>query len=262
MVKPILFNTDMVRAILEGRKTVTRRLINPKYKEDEGGFEVDTNRTAGERWVEKIDWDGASFENQRFVKPPYQRGDILYVREAWADGYDGYIYRADDKMGDKSVIKWHPSIHMPRKAARIWLRIVDIGVEQLQEMTVDDVHHEGVSIAQGFKDFISLWDSTVTDREKHSWNANPWVWVIAFERIYTWDNIYERAIDTACGDWRLKAKDAARWQVRNFALEHGEMDVEEAEVPEDAVEDYCKKYSIVFDTNGNIIGGKGYEYVC
>ncbi len=77
----------------------------------------------------------------------------------------------------------------------------------------------------------------------------------------TWDDIYERAIDTACGDWRLKAKDTARWQVRNFALEQGEMDLEEAEVPEDMVEDYCKKYSIVFDTNGNITGGKCYGNV-
>lgn len=183
--KPILFNTEMVRAILEGKKTVTRRLIKPRYKEDEGGFEVDTNRTTGERWVEKIDWDGGSFDEQRYVKPPFQIGDVLYVREAWADGYDGYIYRADDKMGDKSVIKWHPSIHMPKNAARIWLKVKDIGVEQLQDMTIDDVYHEGISIAQGFKDFIRVWDSTIneSDKDKYGWDANPWVWAIYFEVI-------------------------------------------------------------------------------
>ena len=183
--KPILFNTEMVRAILEGKKTVTRRLIKPRYKEDEGGFEVDTNRTTGERWVEKIDWDGGSFDEQRYVKPPFRIGDVLYVREAWADGYDGYIYRADDKMGDKSVIKWHPSIHMPKNAARIWLKVKDIGVEQLQDMTIDDVSHEGISIAQGFKDFIRVWDSTIneSDKDKYGWDANPWVWAIYFEVI-------------------------------------------------------------------------------
>lgn len=183
MEKPILFNTEMVRAILEEKKTVTRRLIKPRYKKDEGGFEVNTNRTTGERWVEKIDWDEVSFEEQRFVKPPYMVGDTLYVREAWAEGYDGYIYRADDRMGDKSVIKWHPSIHMPKEAARIWLKVTGVGVEQLHDMTIDDIYHEGVSIAQGFKDFIELWDSTVTDKEHYSWAANPWVWAIYFEVI-------------------------------------------------------------------------------
>ena len=70
---------------------------------------------------------------------------------------------------------------MPREAARLFLRVQDVRIEKLKDMTVDDVHHEGISIVEGFRDWIALWDSTVKDKSKYGWSANPFVWVIAFE---------------------------------------------------------------------------------
>ena len=82
--KPILFNTDMVQAILDERKTATRRLVRPTYCADESGFKVMTNMGTGERQAEKIDDEERTFDPPRYVIPPYQPGDILYVRETWA----------------------------------------------------------------------------------------------------------------------------------------------------------------------------------
>lgn len=186
-VLPILFNTEMVRAILDGRKTVTRRLVK-KYKE------------------------------------PYEPGDILYVRETWAwepcwdcgmdteehncvgkisqriynhknKEYGCYIYKAsvDDNVYP-SAGTWHPSIHMQMEAARIWLKVTDVRVERLQNMTGQDILREGVNChvhpeADYFDGnqkmmFAELWDSTIkkTDLDHYGWDANPMVWAIAFER--------------------------------------------------------------------------------
>lgn len=195
LMKPILFNTEMVKAILEGRKIVTRRLIKPKYSNTHIRWKTDKygtrlieiqNDVEGETYGRRE--DGTTWRKllwYREIKPPYQVGDILYVRESWAEGYDGYIYRADDKMGDKSVIIWHPSIHMPREAARIFLRVIDVKAEKLQDITVDGALHEGADISQGFKNFISIWNSTIPEKDikQYGWDANPYVWVISFERI-------------------------------------------------------------------------------
>ncbi len=179
-VRPILFNTDMVQAILAGRKTVTRRLVRPTYRADESGFKVMTNLGTGERQAEKIDDEERTFDPPRYVIPAYQPGDILYVRETWAfkccldcehcnfdpiprtdevctqhktpimheDKYyatEGcYIYRADYPRPDRII--WRPSIHMPKDAARIWLEITDVNIQRLQEMTLDDFLSEGVLI--------------------------------------------------------------------------------------------------------------------
>lgn len=146
--KPILFNTDMVRAIMDGGKTVTRRAIKPRYKEDERGFQVCTNKATGERWVEKTDWEEGSFDNPRYIKPPYQPGDILYVRETWqylyeldgneqiVEGTGKYYYAATDTLpfdtyvdsigATHERIPWSPSIHMPKEAARIFLKVTDV----------------------------------------------------------------------------------------------------------------------------------------
>lgn len=184
-MKPILFNTDMVRAILAGRKTVTRRVVNHKHLR---GLE---NLSA-----EKI---------QRACVLPYRPGDILYVRETWAlIPDDGYKYRYSFRANEENIPieRWYPSIHMPKEAARIFLRVTDVRVERLQEIDEDGSIAEGCSAGRfettggpwgveddpdewtAREDFSHVWDSTIkpADRERYGWAANPWVWVIEFER--------------------------------------------------------------------------------
>lgn len=189
--KPILFNTDMVRAILDGRKTVTRRVIKLDSHDDPNEI--------GSEFVEEM------------YEPPYKIGDILYVRETWehfdcehCDGntltneplYDDcpneqggcYFYRADGVSLDGDA-RWHPSIHMPKEAARIFLRVTGVRAERLQDINYFGCIDEGISYKQYekeiIKDFSELWNTTVkkSDLEKYGWNANPWVWVIEFERL-------------------------------------------------------------------------------
>lgn len=188
-IKPILFNTEMVRAILDGRKTCTRRVaknvpdhihrIEPVY--ENGRFQFDCFYSS---YVVALD---AYADFCMPCLPPYQQGDILYVRETWCKGSwmnekERYYYKADDN--DFHCV-WHPSIHMPKEAARIWLRVTDVRVERLQDMTDDDAEAEGcfdyTSTALGFPD---VWDSTIkkSDIGRYGWDANPWVWVIEFER--------------------------------------------------------------------------------
>ena len=189
-IKPILFNTEMVRAILDGRKTCTRRVVKTRRK-DACGFYVTKRLDGSFAGVYEHDEDGRMFENQ--LIPPYKPGDILYVRETWGEGYaEGtYIYKADDKLAElptfkkTSKILYHPSIHMPKEAARIWLKVTDVRAERLQDMTDDDAEAEGcfdyTSTALGFPD---VWDSTIkkSDLDRYGWQANPHVWVIQFER--------------------------------------------------------------------------------
>lgn len=182
-VLPMLFNTEMVRAILAGKKTETRRVVRPKYKGDESGFEVLTNMGTGERWLEKVDEEEMSFDPPRYIAPPYKPGDILYVRETWCKGSldygkEQYYYRADNLTFH---CRWNPSIHMPKAAARIWLRITDVKVERLQDIDDDGVVAEGLQIGDPYDE---LWNSTIKkkDRNRYGWEANPWVWVIKFER--------------------------------------------------------------------------------
>lgn len=240
-MKPILFNTEMVRAILEGRKTATRRVIKPQpicygpnvtFKPHSNDFFLSAEKS----WLRcrvcghdpEYSRDGSNTSHHWI--PPYRPGDILYVQETWdfkPNNDLGYIYRAD--YSGLYKIKWRPSIHMPRDAARIFLRVTDVRVERLQGITDDDAMQEGIqytdfgtylpnwkiSIDSG-KTFHSakseihnpsyhvgkvtgsdqcyptargayhaLWDSPInpTDREKYGWGANPWVWVIEFDRI-------------------------------------------------------------------------------
>ena len=136
--------------------------------------------------------------------PPYHTDDILYVRETYGEGYeDGtYIYRADDKLADLPTFKesskliYRPSIRMPKEAARIWLKVTNVRVERLQQITEVGIRKEGIEVdpkeCVGKFDFISelfflfqrLWDSTIkkSDLDRYGWDANPWVWVIEFER--------------------------------------------------------------------------------
>ncbi len=180
-MKPILFNTEMVRAILEGRKTVTRRVVKPQppnahdildFDEEDNSFDFLCGMIA----------DSCYIDFAYTAKAPYRPGDILYVREAWTTLVGSYLYKADQKPGMKHPGKWNPSIHMPREAARIFLRVTDVRVERLQEIDDDGIVSEGLAIGDPFDE---LWDSTIkkADRALYGWDANPWVWVIEFERI-------------------------------------------------------------------------------
>lgn len=189
-MKPTLFNTDMVRAILTDRKTVTRRVVKPQPK----GPLVPT--LPGGCWPGYFEEAGTS----RVQRPPYCPGDILYVREAWAKQQGIYWHKAGlildengrDTHGMIAPTKWRPSIHMPREAARIFLRVTDVRVERLQEITEEQAILEGFEAYHsdsGYYEpatlgFVETWDSTIklANRAIYGWEANPWVWVIEFER--------------------------------------------------------------------------------
>lgn len=188
MSKPILFNTEMVRAILEGRKTQTRRLCKGQPQ------------------------DGVTSPEKIGYKPPYNPGDVLYVRETfcgyylpsverWPEGHMHYEYKASNPNGNKrpmgpefdddwEVRAWRPSIHMPKEAARIFLKVKDVRAERLQDISVDEIRAEGLDVLgktmnTSFKMWSELWNSTVkkADLQRYGWEANPWVWVIEFEKM-------------------------------------------------------------------------------
>ena len=212
--KPILFNTDMVLAILDGRKIVTRRVIKPQPKSKlcyafAGSHKKDIRRwvypskTAHEFWGEefKLPDDITEEELKKKWNPPYHADDILYVRETWGEGYEEgtYIYKADDKLAnlpefkESSKLIYHPSIHMPKEAARVFLKVTNVRVERLQDITADGIRSEGLSsmcvhsgdMEIAHKEFAILWNSTIkkSDLDRYGWDANPWVWVIEFEVI-------------------------------------------------------------------------------
>ena len=198
-IKPILFNIEMVRAILDGKKTCTRRIVKGAIPDDAmWGYTMFTPKGC-------VSCRGvyADEYGEKFFRLPYQQGDILYVRETWCKGSwmnekERYYYKADDN--DFHCV-WHPSIHMPKEAARIWLRVTDVRAERLQECGEGwciDIEKEGIATSQdailyisddAFHDalrmeFQKTWDGTIkkSDIERYGWNANPWVWVIEFER--------------------------------------------------------------------------------
>lgn len=244
-ILPILLNTGMVEAVLEDRKTVTRRVV--KYKYDNTEMRMRTDKY-GTRLIE-IHKD---IEGETYGKNPagstwhrllpyiektarYRKGDILYVRETWAfarcvdcngdyilegsqancydcqaveyDDSDSisegcFIYRAGCNNPDR--ITWRPSIHMPKQAARIWLKVADVRVDRLQDIKPADLRKEGMKLyvlpeecerqsdklgaiflyQEARVEFSKLWDSTIKkpDLERYGFDANPWVWVIEFER--------------------------------------------------------------------------------
>jgi hypothetical protein len=213
-MKPILFNTEMVQAILEGRKSVTRRLIKPQPDIDllrEQQVYAPVNQMHG--LIKHIRY----LTVQSYIKhqAPYHEGDILYVRETWNTHQEfykngapvfeepHYIYKADGVF----MPHWKPSLHMPKEAARIFLRVKEIRVERLQDITSEQAKAEGVDLSSGTPfpratardchgasndlsmyqaKFVILWDSTIDMKEHwmdYSWSANPWIWVIEFEQI-------------------------------------------------------------------------------
>lgn len=249
VAKPILFNTEMVKAILEGRKTVTRRCV--KYKYDNTEMKMHTDKY-GTRLIEiqrdvEGETHGKNPDGSTWHKllayiektAPFKKGDILYVRETWgcyqetwADA-SYFLYRADYPEGATTYLysdgehvcdlpKWKPSIHMPKEATRIFLKVKDVRVERLQEITEPQAEREGIrgyskdgklykyAVTDdwwiGFhekhrksftgswwqdmprtarKAFSYLWNSTIKkeDFDTYGWDASPYVWVIEFERI-------------------------------------------------------------------------------
>ena len=182
-VLPILFNGDMVRAILDGRKTVTRRLVGQKDCIIRDDQEINKN-LKGQFELYNVTSRCGIPQNVLF-KPPYDPGDILYVRETWNETTHGYNYKASPLGNSRDTYPWRPSIHMPKKAARLWLKVTDVRVERLQDITEEQAEKEGcfnyTSTANGFS---YMWDSTIknSDLDRYGWKANPWVWVIEFER--------------------------------------------------------------------------------
>lgn len=232
-VKPILFNTEMVRAILDGRKSCTRRInkdANDYVVPDMDFYDSDKRTYAVHNYSDKEHKDKLSIAERTC---PICLGDILYVREtfAWCPCWDCgmdtepgactdhiyhrekkeygcYMYRASCEDNEyPSADTWHPSIHMPKEAARIWLKITDVRVERLQDITEEQACMEGTdpwdeacyenngwhptfsdpdsggdpNMIEGFH---KLWNSTIkkTDLDRYGWDANPFVWVIKFER--------------------------------------------------------------------------------
>lgn len=185
--RPILFKGEMVRAILEGRKTQTRRIVKGKFTalyQNKAYFDKET-----ERWYWQLG-DAPNPIDLCIGKCPYgQVGDRLWVKETHATLRDGALvyYRADMKNGYHWLIKkWKPSIFMPRSASRITLEITDIRVERLQEITPSDVIAEGVIEEEGdgleLRDkFEYLWDSI--NKKTYPWKSNPWIWAKTFKWI-------------------------------------------------------------------------------
>lgn len=187
---PILFHTEMVRDILEGRKTVTRRVVTPQPP---AGVTQLYHGAAPGRWRSpgKDVWVE--------IRAPYQPGDILWVRETWSTSDGSYLYRAwpgegmeperQDWAMKEMGLKWRPSIHMPREAARIFLRVTGVRVERLRDMVLADVLMEGIKETDEYEKtwdrWHQAWNQTIkpADLPVYGWEANPWVWVIDFERI-------------------------------------------------------------------------------
>jgi len=206
--KPIIFDTESVRAVLDNKKTATRSVIknaSPKWTfdclcDDAAMTVIDRN---GNEKAKQVDGLWATFnapdEYIEFpmIKAKYQVGDFLYVRETWCTDEDmadvfedslthGFYYRANevgkDWVNDKEIVKWHPSVHMPKEAARIFLRVTDVRVERLQDITEEQAIKEGNKL---FYVYEFTWNSKIPkkDLNKYGWNANPYVFVYEFERV-------------------------------------------------------------------------------
>lgn len=210
-MKPILFNTDMVRAILAGRKTVTRRVIKGQDKNT--------------MYAGSCLFGAGLFDNkthQRVIESPYKVGDVLYIRETWREFIvpvgepKEYGYKADIDKRAVGLFKWKPSIHMPKEAARIFLKVTSVKAALLRDMELEDFLKEGIYInrsevlptgsnnmltgserqavidcrreAVAREKFKDLWNSTAgkpytPERYANNWYGNPYVWVIEFEVI-------------------------------------------------------------------------------
>ncbi|PKO03060.1 MAG: hypothetical protein CVU43_04575 [Chloroflexi bacterium HGW-Chloroflexi-5] len=216
--RPILFSGEMVRAILEGRKTQTRRVIKPQPSwRYPGNYERSyTMSFIRGVWCATVGF-GMAQEGYRFFNCPYEKGMMLWVREAYlpdppADGtWDDVVYmgcknaplsmipekfRNQSHCLYKSTWKgldliWKPSIHMPRWASRILLEVVSVRVERVQDISLKDINAEGTPYTLDpakrpygtrHEQFQRLWDS-INEKRGLPWESNPWVWVIEFKKV-------------------------------------------------------------------------------
>lgn len=193
--RPILFSGPMVRALLEGRKTQTRRVI--KFKP----WHQIEERDDGKPWPWMYDDDNSA---DCWVPCPYgQPGDLLWVREKWAPQADceasaerwnsertgpkPLLHFAADQDADPWISKWRPSIHMPRWASRLTLRITDVRVQRLADISEADAIAEGITLPPGpgygpivRSTFTVLWDSI---NGQGSFDSSPWIWALTFDVI-------------------------------------------------------------------------------
>ena len=205
--RPILFSGEMVRAIWEDRKTHTRRLKGLKIINEHPDWHSSAHQNGDGDWVfwypdrpglEEFTLKAYPKGSKDGIKCPYGKpGDLLWVRETWHDASfdDGYgsiqqsiIYRATDEYPGP----WRPSIFMPRWASRLTLKIANVRVERLQEISVEDCIAEGINQDSPLNNygtgaivrdaFAALWDS-INAKRGYPWDDNPWVWVIEFERV-------------------------------------------------------------------------------
>lgn len=187
---PIIFNVEMVRGILAGRKTQTRRVLKVQPMEDASNWRPWL--VCGERQYEagKPLWIcSVHNETYQFGCPYGQEGSRLWVRETWrsAEAPGGYFYRAaaTDYMLQISTQEngkpWRPSIHMPRAASRLTLEVLKVRVERVQDISEEDAQAEGVGYwgCDTVEHFQDLWDS-INAKRGYPWSSNPWVWVIEF----------------------------------------------------------------------------------
>ncbi len=191
--RPILFSAEMVRAILDGRKTQTRWVIKPQP-------------TGATSWLPHMEASGfypnkIGAEPERLVCKYGAPGDLLWVRETWARHASGVDYAADfAAVSRPQAGPWRPSIHMPRWASRITLEVKSVRVERLQDISEDDARAEGApadwepGVARALMQavmptacfsphltgFARLWNHI---HGPGAWDANPWVWAISFERV-------------------------------------------------------------------------------
>lgn len=199
----MIFNGEMVRAILDGRKTQTRRAVSDRHL-----HMIDVASQAGECYPLDSGTDHSNSQSYYREWCPFGAvGDRIWVRETW-NKYGGLLtYRADhdwiDEMRKEKIcnVKWTPSIHMPRWASRITLEITDVRVERLNAISEEDAMREGIDadrLAESQDNYDCIADHNMTGRPtatgafkylwesiygEESWNANHWVWVISFKRV-------------------------------------------------------------------------------
>lgn len=215
--RPILFSGEMVRAILESRKTQTRRLVKVQPPSDayqittlmDSTAKAERKRIGSHRWAIVEDLKIVEEYGKHFSCPYGQPGDRLWVRETWADNFSSHVshagilyrataatdrshhgYWAKEVAPNKWVdyydrpFKWKPAIFMPRGVARLTLEVVKVRVERLQEISDADTVAEGIASGHageyGRAAFRSAWDQI--NGKRASWASNPWVWVVEFKR--------------------------------------------------------------------------------
>ncbi len=189
--RPIILSPESVAAILAGTKTQTRRVVKPQPT----SFGEKSGRPLDDRMAETIDCPWGSIHRREWPPSP---GLELWVREAWAvgRGYDGCkpseipdlpflrrFYRGQDHEGEAHRGRWRSSIHMPRWASRLTLEVTAVRVERLQDISEHDAMCEGIPVDKWrsfYQGFAEGWDE-INAKRGHSWESNPWVWVLEFE---------------------------------------------------------------------------------